>query len=141
MAYRLEIVLHGLPRLGQNARGHWRLGYEQDRRWKRAVVFAVGRNLPERPLERARVVMTRFSSVEPEPETLCGSFKAILDAIRLGHKHDGLPILIDDRRENFVGGRPDYRWEKAPPGRGRVTVLVEEVPDDGEGESPFDHAA
>ncbi len=142
MTYRIEFVLHGLPTPDRNARRHWRRRYEEDRAWKRAVFFAVGRRLPPAPLACARVTYTRHSSVEPDPDNSLESFKPVTDAIRLGRKCDGLPILIDDKPENFVGGRPVVLWEPAPPRRGHITVLIEEEePTHGQGIAAGNHAA
>lgn len=133
MTYRLEFMLLGLPSPERNRNRHWRTVRNEERHWKRAVCFAVMDRVPPAPLARARVTYTRHSSTKIDPDNLADSFKPITDALRVGPKRDGLPILIDDTEDNFVGGRPDVRWQKAPPGRGRITVLIEEEPHDGEG--------
>lgn len=127
--FRLEFVLHGLPTIERNRNRHWRTVRDEETAWKRAVFFAVGEKVPPEPLEAARVICVRHSAVEPDPDGLHDSFKPIIDAIRLGKRRDGLPILVDDRPANFVAGSPEYFWEEAPRGHGKVTVIVEEIPD------------
>lgn len=142
MTYRIEFVLHGLPAMERNRNRHWAAVRKEERAWKRAVFFAVGRRLPPAPLARARVTYTRHSAVEPDPDNATEAFKPITDAIRLGRRCDGLPILVDDKPENFVDGRPVVRWEPAPPRRGHITVLIEEEePNDAEGFAAGNHAA
>jgi Holliday junction resolvase RusA-like endonuclease len=76
---------------------------------------------PKRPLDRVRVVFTRFSSVEPDDDGLVHGFKPIRDAlVQWG-------VVVDDKRKNLAA---EYRWEKAPPKHGKVRVEIEELPVD-----------
>ena len=42
---------------------------------------------------------------------------------------DGLKgfVITDDKSQNFVGGRPDYRWEYAAKGQGYMTIEIREA--------------
>lgn len=131
--YRLRFLLLGLPTPDRNSRRHWSARHKEDDGWHRSVRFAVLGREPDRPLPCARVSYVRHSAVECEPDNLADSFKPITDALRR------IGILEDDKARNFVGGRPDVRWEKAPPRAGHITVTVEE-PNDGQESRTADHA-
>lgn len=69
------------------------------------------------PLQTARLTLTRYSTIEPDYDGLVSSFKPIIDGlVEAG-------FLAGDKRANI--GVPDYRWEKAKRGQGRITVRIE----------------
>lgn len=119
--YTLEFTLAGLPRTGNQRRVHWRVLKREADTWKGAVHFAVcaAGGAPPKPLKRALVTLTRFSSVEPDFDNLVTSFKNTLDGLRVAG------VIADDKRA--VIGAPKYEWRKAAPKEGRVVVRVEEV--------------
>lgn len=123
--YRLELRLVGLPPCERNARRHWTAQRRDIRGWRRAVGFAVLGREPPAPLARARVLFVRHSAREPDPRNLDESFKPVEDGLVVSG------ILRDDKSENFAGGKPEIRWEKAPPRKGFITITVEEASDDG----------
>lgn len=124
--YRIEIELVGLPTPERNSRRHWRTVRKEIQRWRRAVGFAVLGREPPRPLEKAYVRFVRHSAREPDPTNLAESFKAVEDALVVAG------IMADDQSYNYAGGKPDVRWQEAPPKRGYITVLVQEVNHDSE---------
>ena len=120
--YILEFELLGLPKM-TNPSGskstHWR-GIKKERDHWIAMVAAIAKpKRPPAPLEKAKLTLTRYSSVCPDPDGLTSGFKAVVDSlVKSG-------ILQNDKMKNI--GFPDYRWEKAPPGAGRVKIRVEEI--------------
>lgn len=120
--YRLELRINGLPKIISNgSKGSWRSAWAEARKWHRLILEAVvfSRQKPQKPLERARLQLTRYSSVEPDFDGLAISFKHVLDAlIKAG-------VLVNDKVSNI--GQPNYRWEKTKPGGGFITITVEEI--------------
>lgn len=119
MNYRLTFELTGLPRMtngGGGTRNHWVL-HKLAQEWKgRAILAAKAEGLPEVPLKTARLVLTRYSSVSPDPDGLVSGFKPIVDGLVAAG------VLENDRFDNI--GMPDYRWEKVPQRAGKVRVEV-----------------
>jgi len=83
------------------------------------VHFALAAGLPPEPLWKATVVCTRHSSRVPDYENLAHSFKPLIDGLTV---NGGGGVLVDDNQA--VIGQPEYRWEKAAPKQGRVTIEV-----------------
>lgn len=122
--YRLELKIMGLPDTLNARKTHWAAKMLQARKWKENVVNAIilGKHpRPESPLQRAKLVLTRYSSASrpPDFDNLVGSFKNCLD----GLKEAG--ILIDDNP--LIIGQPEYKWEQTNPKKGHITIVVEEV--------------
>jgi Holliday junction resolvase RusA-like endonuclease len=87
--------------------------------WKRKVWAAVWPLRPPEPLKKARLTLTRHSSVRPDSDNLTFSFKAIIDGLVEAR------VLEDDSFKHI--GFPDYRWEKAKKSEGHVSIKVEEL--------------
>ena len=114
--YHLKLDLPGLPRINTSDNRHWRVRQREKKDWYFLVWIESHRFVPESPLVRAQVRITRHSSSEPDYENLTQGGKHILDGlVRAG-------VLADDKPS--VIGQPEYRWEKAPPRKGHVTVEV-----------------
>lgn len=122
MIYRLEFTLFGLPKM-TNPSGakstHWRVVKAERDKWIKITMLSTLPKRPRAPLQRAKLTLTRHSSVSPDADGLVSGFKAIVDGLVRGG------ILVNDKFENI--GMPDYRWEKTAPKQGRVSVIVEEV--------------
>lgn len=118
-AYYLKFELPGVPRLPNGSHGHWRKKWAETTKWKMWTKLAVGANRPHAPLEQARLVLTRCTSVEPDFDNLAASFKAIIDGLREAG------VLVNDRRSNI--GDPKFRWQKAARNASKVIVEVEEM--------------
>lgn len=118
--YRLEFELDGLPKTTNAfARGSfWTFKKEKDK-WLGAVRCMTVLRKPAKPLEKARLTLTRKSSKRPDPDGLVSSFKYVIDALV------NCDILIDDTPD--VIGFPDYRWSQAAMRKGSIHVIVEEV--------------
>jgi hypothetical protein len=129
--YSLNLKLPGLPNITSNGpHGSWRAKAASVRIWKNAVRMALAAHheLPEKPLANVRIVMTRHSSLEPDPDNLGISFKACLDALKVDAKSGFAGVIVDDKRIHI--GKPEYLWKYAPRIRGFVTIEVYEVTED-----------
>jgi hypothetical protein len=120
MSYRLEFDMLGLPKTTNSiGRAHWTVKAKEARRWITEVCVAVGSRKPVEPLPKARLMLTRYSSAEPDFDGLVSSFKHVIDG--LIHAQ----ILASDKPS--VIGSPTYAWQKCPPRAGKITVIVEAI--------------
>lgn len=120
--WRLEFELHGLPTCGsKRERMHWRRLNDENKRWYRDVAFIARAAIVmqgREPLEAARVFYTRCSSMQPDQTNLAASFKGVEDGlVRAGVLADDAPKFVQN----------EYLWSYAPPSKGRIRVVVEEV--------------
>lgn len=117
MKYELTFELPGLPpTTNSGGRAHWAAKVKVATRWKVAVLSAVRNRAPLAPLNKARLVLVRHSGSEPDFDGLVSSFKHVVDGLVDGR------ILHDDKPS--VVGCPEYRWERAPRGKGKISVRV-----------------
>ncbi len=117
MSYRLEFKLMGLPKTTNANIGSWRARHGRAKKWKDAVVLATKGKAPANPLSRARLTLTRHSSVEPDFDGLVSSFKHVIDGLTEAG------IIRDDKMS--VIGQPTYFWQVTGRGSGFITVVVE----------------
>ena len=119
LSYRLSFEMMTLPQM-TNRRGssHWRRIHSERLLVKSWVANILKTHqMPKAPLSHAKLTLTRYSSVSPDPDGLVSGFKSVIDAlVECG-------VLENDRFTNI--GMPDFRWEKAPRGKGKITVEVE----------------
>lgn len=118
--YYLSFEIPGLPnRPNQvNAKGYWSR-YKESEAWHELVAMTVGRRKPKAPLKKAKLILTRYSSVCPDPDGLVGSFKYVVDGlVKCG-------VLTGDKLTQI--GMPDYRWEKVKPKQGKISAVIEEI--------------
>lgn len=119
-SYLLRLTLEGLPKMtNAGGRAHWAVKVKEARKWQSMVASACFNKQPEAPLTKAKISMTRYSSVEPDFDGLCSGFKHVLD----GLVHAG--IIVSDKMS--VIGKPNYDWKQAPPKRGYIQVDVESI--------------
>lgn len=119
MKYRLSVTLQGLPRTYNSlGRTHWAVKANEAKKWRKEVAYTVIGEKPPAPLTRARLTLTRHSSSCPDYDGLVSSFKGCIDGLKDGK------IITDDKMNNI--GAPTYLWGKAPPGKGWITIEVEE---------------
>jgi Holliday junction resolvase RusA-like endonuclease len=98
---------------------HWRTRHTHTKKWERLVWAHVWPRKPERPLERAKVTLTRHSVRKMDADNCRLSFKPIMDAlVKYG-------VLLDDTVA--VVGEPVVIQEKAPLRQKSVRVRVEEI--------------
>lgn len=122
--YRLELEIPGLPPtansgVGRKGSKNWKATWRGRRDWTEKVKWACLGKQPKAPLEKARVIVTRHSSVEPDFDCLVISAKALIDGLTEAK------VIKDDNRACI--GIPVYNWEKAAPGKGKVRIVVEEL--------------
>lgn len=118
--YELQLVMSGLPALtNEMYRKGWRAVRTEQTKWKQAVIALAYTHRPAKPLKKARLTITRHSSVEPDYDGNAGSGKSIIDGLVISK------IIQDDKMSNI--GRPIYKWVKAPATEGHVSVFVEEL--------------
>lgn len=118
--YKLEFEIPTLPpTTNSHGRVHWAVKAKIARDWKTLVVWAVGSKTPKKPLQKAKVTITRFSSAECDFDGLVSGGKHLLDGLIVAR------VIIDDKFS--VIGQPNYQWEKAPPRKGKVAIKVEEI--------------
>lgn len=120
--YRFEFFEPRLPPpVNRMGRWHWAKKIMLVNEWKNIVQFWVMKKNAARatPIERARLTLIRHSSARPDFDGLVSSFKVVIDSLR----YNG--IIADDKHENV--GVPEYLWLKAPPRKGGISVVVEEV--------------
>ncbi len=119
-AYVLEFEIQALPKTPNALLGaHWRTRSSHAKRWERLVYQKVFPYLPNTPLKRARLILTRFSSRAPDADGLCGSFKCVVDALVK------CKVIENDTLEHI--GMPSYHYEKCAPKLGKIRVKVESL--------------
>jgi hypothetical protein len=80
--YRLAVDIPGLPPLNSADNVHWRKRNRIKRQWKELTAAHIPKRLrPPHPLRGALVILTRASSVTPDPDNLAQGFKHIQDAL------------------------------------------------------------
>ncbi len=120
--YRITFEIDTLPQL-QNARSKtsfWNY-HREAKNWVNWVALAIIGHLPDKPLNRANVTLTRCSSIEPDCDGLFSGMKAPLDAlVKVGIIKDDRPSVI-----NFQA-----KWEKAPKNKGKIRFEIQEIATD-----------
>lgn len=117
--YTFSFDIPGLPKMANGGHGNWRADHGQKKKWKQWVGECLMGRFPPKPLARARVTFTRFSSSEPDDDGLAHGFKPVRDALVI------YGIIQDDKRKNLEAV---YRWERAKPKAGFIRVEIEELP-------------
>lgn len=118
----LELRLPGLPKSPNVLlRRHWSFVSREKSKWHKLVAsqidYETHKHLGGEPLKKARLTLTRHSAREPDSDNLIASFKFVVDAlVKCG-------VLLDDKPS--VIGIPTYKWEKASPKNGHITVLID----------------
>ncbi len=125
MTYVLEFEIPHLPQMTNHQSGastHWRNVHKERNLWHSYVWFAVRGRVPLAPLERIRLVLVRHSSSEPDYDGLVRGFKYVVDGLQ------SAGVISNDKLSNT--GAWDCRWQKTKAGKGKITVKVEEVPNE-----------
>lgn len=117
--YELSFVINGTPDLPNRCRkGSWKATWSHAKKWKAWVgVRCLGKK-PAEPLQQAALHLTRYSSVEPDPDNLAASFKPVIDGLREAG------IIENDRSANVA---LKFSWRKVPPNMGMIRVEVREI--------------
>jgi Holliday junction resolvase RusA-like endonuclease len=120
MKYKLVLDIPALPkRFNQGQGAHWTTRYRETRKWQgmvRTMMLMTSQKKPEKPLVKAKLRLTRFSSVEPDFDGLVQSFKPVVDALTY------VGIIKDDKPS--IIGQPIYKWKKVAPKKGAIRIEV-----------------
>lgn len=119
MSYYLELEIPGLPKLtnAQFKSGHWARKKERDQ-WHKLINILTLKSRPPKPIVRYQLVLTRYSSSEPDYDGLTASFKPCIDGlVKAG-------VLQDDKLSNT--GAWNCFWEKVPRNQGKIKIIVGE---------------
>jgi Holliday junction resolvase RusA-like endonuclease len=119
MTYVLCFELPGLPKTVNGAHGSWQAAARERKKWRTAVCMVARFRRPEKPLNKARLILTRFSSVKPDYDNLAISFKSAVDGLTDAG-------IISDDKDSVVLER-QYLWERAGPRKGRIRIEVQEL--------------
>lgn len=120
MTYRIEFTLPGLPKpTNRQESMHWRQKRKQTKLWHQAVALVVGYRKPPKPLTKAKLTLTRMSSVCPDYDGLVSSFKPITDGLVV------CGVLEDDNMD--VIGVPEFKWVRSRPKQGLIAIIVEKI--------------
>jgi len=100
---------------------HWAARKKERERWEGLIGRLIpSLNRPSAPIKRASLILSRGSSVAPDPDGLVSGFKNAIDAlVKTG-------VLENDRYTNI--GFPKYRWGKCKPKQGFLQVTIIELP-------------
>lgn len=121
MAYRLDVEIPDLPMTPNQLLGrHWRVRQRHQKKWAELMRIVTARKRPKRPIEKAWLTLTRYSSCRPDRDNLVASWKAPIDGLRASR------IIADDAPEVVLSLSGD-NWEWAARKRGRVRIVVEEL--------------
>ena len=106
-----------LPKLPNRLLGsHWRVRSSHAREWATSVWAVTCKQRPREPWKKVRLVLERHSSMRPDHDGLCGSFKHVIDAlVKCG-------IIEDDTPAHILSA--EYSWIKASPKHGKIRVQV-----------------
>jgi hypothetical protein len=114
----IEFELPGLPRTTNASNVHWRIRHTHAKKWKDLVIIAArSKGLPDEPLKKAKLTLTRFSAREPDFDGLVSSFKHVIDGLI------DAAVIADDKQS--VIGQPTYNWVYAFRNKGKISVKVE----------------
>jgi hypothetical protein len=118
--FELEFEIPGLTKMSnQLLRGNWRTKHGHARKWKIAVLIAIGSNRPDTPIAKCRLKLTRCSARRPDYDGLVSGFKPIIDGlVEAG-------VLLNDSYENV--DIPEYLHETCGAKDGKMRVRVIEV--------------
>lgn len=118
MTYKLDIEIPGNP-ASQNTHKHWRLVSAERKKWRNAVCMIAKFRRPEKPLEKAKLTLTRYSSREMDYDNRVFSFKSCID----GLKDAG--VILDDKDSVIVSR--EYPWIKCAQKDACIRIVVEEA--------------
>lgn len=120
MNYKLEFEIPDLPGTTNSFnRQHWTYKWRESKKWHRLMIETTHALKPPKPLNKARLTLTRCSARCPDSDGLVSSFKYVIDGLIEAK------VLNGDSYEHIK--MPEYRWEKAPPKKGKIKISVEET--------------
>lgn len=108
----------GLPKtINAIGRAHWGVKVKEAKHWKRLVMEqCVYHKIAGLLLNKAVLVLGRYSARETDFDNLASSFKHVLDGLVEAK------VIVDDKPS--IIGSPTFIWHKAPPKRGKITIEI-----------------
>lgn len=117
--YTIVFEISGLPPMTNNSsRKCWQARMKESNTWKNLVINKCWGKEPPDPLKKARLVLTRYSTKEPDFDGLVSGFKHVIDGLKKSN------VIFDDKVS--IIGNPTYKWEYCGKGLGKVKVEVYE---------------
>jgi hypothetical protein len=118
----IEFEINDLPKtINALGRAHWAVKVREVKKWKHLIMLYALRTKndfqPFSPLKKAKLTLTRFSSVEPDFDGLVSSFKVVIDGLIYAQ------VIEDDKQSNI--GQPTYLHVKSKRKEGKIKVRVE----------------
>jgi hypothetical protein len=120
------------PLLNVQQRKHYRVRSREKRRLALQIFTLIGKNMPHKPFQKARVHVTRYSSGTPDDDGLYGGLKDLLDCLttpklmangKFKNKY-GISLIVDDAPafcETIAKSVKCKRYEQ------RTEIVVEDV--------------
>lgn len=119
--FRATFYVKGLPKLRNQISRSWRASAGERKKWHNLVLRFGGHLAPPKPLLKAKLTLSRFSSEQPDFDGLVSGFKYVIDGlIKAG--------FIEDDNQDIIG-QPRYLWFKAPRRQGKIKITIKESKD------------
>ncbi len=90
--------------------------YRVSKQWKGATIRVASPYRPDKPWKHVKLILTRYSSSQPDYDGLVIGFKHIVDGLV------DAGILENDKLSNT--GPWDCRWHKCKPKEGKIGIQV-----------------
>jgi Holliday junction resolvase RusA-like endonuclease len=119
MKFYLKIEIPELPKMVNTHFSKWVVAMAHRKKWRTMVARLCINKRPPSPLTACKIVCTRHSTTKSDFDNLVISFKPLIDGLKDGK------IIIDDTDAVIL--ERYYKHEKAPRGKGRVTVEIWEL--------------
>ncbi len=120
MSYTAKFIHHSLPHpVNVVERMPWQQKRRYVRELKAEIAYLLIGKKPKEPLFEAKLTLVRCSSSEPDFDGLVSSFKYVVDTLK------DCGVIVDDKMRNI--GQSSYQWEYAPPKKGMIIVVIEEI--------------
>jgi Holliday junction resolvase RusA-like endonuclease len=113
--YHRNVFVDYLPPMNTaHTRRHWSVAHKEKQQWVKLMLVAFPKKkMPDQPLTKSQITITRMSSREPDFDNMVMAAKPIFDALK---KHG---VIIDDAPRNV---KREYKWRKE---RAKIGTLIE----------------
>lgn len=119
MIFILEIDVPGLPPTTNGSHGHFRAAAATRKKWREAVRMIAYMRRPPAPLTKAKLTVTRFSSVQTDYGNRVSAAKPLIDGLI------DAKVIVNDT--DAVLPIQEFPYEKAPKGKGFTRLRIEEL--------------
>jgi len=115
--YRRNVFVDYLPPMNTaHTRRHWSAAHKEKQKWIKLLLIAFPKaKMPDQPLQKSEITITRMSSREPDFDNMVMAAKPIFDALQKRG------IIVDDAPRNV---KRDYRWRKETERTGTLIEIV-----------------